>query len=113
MVASKQGLAKDPAAVTAANQLFADCEYMRTRIQTRVAKPTIGSSETSEFQHRGNTNQQKPRKWNPCRNNPRNTGTKTKLDDNVFDSSRISDATAYLKDYPASNIRMGHLQQLH
>ena len=34
LVASKQGLAKDPAA----NQLFADCEDMRTRIQTRVAK---------------------------------------------------------------------------
>jgi hypothetical protein len=38
LVASKQGLAKDPAAVTAANKLFADCEDMRTRIQTRVAK---------------------------------------------------------------------------
>ena len=38
MVASKQGLAKDPAALSAANQLFADCEDMRTRIQTRLAK---------------------------------------------------------------------------
>jgi hypothetical protein len=38
LVASKQGLAKDPAAVTAANKLFAACEDMRTRIQTRVAK---------------------------------------------------------------------------
>jgi hypothetical protein len=38
MVASKKGLAKDPAALTAANQLFANCEDMRTRIQTRVAK---------------------------------------------------------------------------
>jgi len=39
LVASKQGLAKDlPAAVAAANKLFADCEDMRTRIQTRVAK---------------------------------------------------------------------------
>ena len=55
MVASKQGLAKDPAAV-----------------RKVYPKPTIGSSETSKFQHRGNTNQQKPRKWNPCRNNPRN-----------------------------------------
>ena len=62
LVASKQGLAKDPAAVTAANQLFAaSCEDIRTRIQTRVAKfiqkPTIGSPETSEFQHRGKANQ--------------------------------------------------------
>ena len=32
LVASKQGLAKDPAAVTAANKLFAACEDMRTRI---------------------------------------------------------------------------------
>ncbi len=38
MVASKKGLAKDPAALTAANQLFANCEDVRTRIQTRVAK---------------------------------------------------------------------------
>ena len=28
------------------------------------------------------------------------TGTKTKLDDNVFDSGRISDAFAYVKNYP-------------
>ena len=70
MVASKQGLAKDPAAVTAANQLFA---HPYTNPGRKVyPKPTIGSSETSKFQHRGNTNQQKPRKWNPCRNNPRN-----------------------------------------
>ncbi len=38
LVASKQGLAKDPAAVTAANKLFASCEDIRTQIQTRVAK---------------------------------------------------------------------------
>ena len=38
VVASKQGLAKDLAALAVANQLFAECEDMRTRIQTRVAK---------------------------------------------------------------------------
>ena len=27
-------------------------------------------------------------------------GLKTKLEDSVFDSGRISDASAYLKDYP-------------
>ena len=38
LVASKQGLAKDPAAVTAANKLFATCDDIRTQIQTRAAK---------------------------------------------------------------------------
>jgi hypothetical protein len=32
--------------------------------------------------------------------NPGLTGLKTKLEDNVFNSGRISDASAYLKDYP-------------
>jgi hypothetical protein len=68
LVASKQGLAKDPAAVTAANKLFATCEDMRTRIQTRVAKfiqrqPTLGSPENRKLQHCSNTTQHDPRKW--------------------------------------------------
>ena len=106
LVASKQGLAKDPAAVTAANQLFAACEDIRTRIQTRVAK----------FIQNPLLDHQKPANSSTAENlinkihasgilagtpgNPGLTGTKTKLDDNVFDSGRISDASAYLKDYP-------------
>ena len=68
LMASKQGLAKNPAAVTAANKSFAACEDIRTRIQTRPGrkvypKPTIGSPENSKFQHRSNTTQHDPRKW--------------------------------------------------
>ena len=75
LVASKQGLAKkDPAAVTAANKLFAACEDMRTRIQTRVSKfiqnplfLQIGSPENSQLQHCSNTTQHDPRNWTPGR----------------------------------------------
>ena len=105
-MASKQGLAKDPAAVTAANKLFADCEDMRTRIQTRVAKciqnPLLEHQKTANSStaatllntiHASGILAGTP-------GNPGLTGSKTKLDDNVFDSGRISDAFAYLKDYP-------------
>ena len=34
LLASKQGLVKDPAA----NQIFADCEDMRTKIQTKLER---------------------------------------------------------------------------
>ena len=37
LVASKQCLKKDPAALAAANLMFTDCDDMRTRIQTKLA----------------------------------------------------------------------------
>ena len=106
LVASKQGLAKDPAEVTAANKLFADCEDMRTRIQTRAAKfiqnPPLDHQKTANFSTAetllNNIHASGILAGTP--GTPGLTGTKTKLDDNVFESGRISDASAYLKDYP-------------
>ena len=106
LVVSKQGLAKDPAAVTAVNQLFAACEDIRTRIQTRVAK----FIQNPLLDHQKSANSSTAEKLinnihasGILAGTPGNlglTGTKTKLEDNVFDSGRISDASAYLKDYP-------------
>ena len=102
LVASKQGLAKDPAVVTAANKLFADCEDMRTRVQTRVAK--FIQNPLLDHQKKANSKTAATLlnmihasgilAGTPA--TPGLAGTKTKLDDNVFDSGRISDATAYL-----------------
>ena len=105
--ASKQGLAKDPAAVTAANKLFASCEDIRTQIQTRVAKfiqnplsehqKTVNSSTAATLLNTIHAS-------GLLTGSPANSGLtglkKTKLEDNVFNSGRISDATAYIKDYP-------------
>ena len=59
--ASKQGLAKDPAALTAANQTFATCEDKRTPYQYPgckiCTKPTLGAPEISERQHCSHTPQ--------------------------------------------------------
>ena len=106
LVVSKQGLAKDPAAVTAANQLFATSEDKRTRIQTRVAKfipnPLLDHQKTanSSTAEKIISNIHASGILNGTPGNPGLTGTKTKLEDNVFDSGRISEASAYLKDYP-------------
>jgi hypothetical protein len=106
MVASKKGLAKDPAALTAANQLFANCEDMRTRIQTRVAK--FIQNPLMDYQKQANSSTAETLLNNVYASGilagtpgaPGLIGAKTKLDDNVFESGRISDASAYLKDYP-------------
>ena len=104
--ASKQGLAKDPAALTAANQTFATCEDIRTRINTWVAKFT--QNPLLEHQKSANAstavtllntfNARGLLAGSPA--NPGSTGLKTKLEDNVFNSGRISDATTYIKDHP-------------
>ena len=109
MVASKQGLAKDPAALSAANQLFADYEDMRTRIQTRLAK--FIQNPLADYQKHANLSTAAT-----LMNNVYASGilagtpgvpgligaktTKVQPDDNVFAGGRISDASAYLKDYP-------------
>ena len=106
LVASKQGLAKHPAAVTAANKLFANCEDMRTQIQTRVAKfiqnPLLDYQKTANSSTAAtlfNTiHASGLLAGSPANSAP--PGLKTKLEDNVFNSGRISDASAYLKDYP-------------
>ena len=95
-----------PAAVTAANKLFATCEDIRTQIQTRVAKfiqqPLLEHQKTANSStaatllntiHASGLLAGSPA-------NPGLTGAKTKLEDNVFNSGRISDASAYFKDYP-------------
>ena len=103
LVASKQGLAKDPAAVTAANKLFATCEDIRTQIQTRVAKfiqhPLLEHQKTANSSTAA-TLLNTIHASGLLAGSPAMTGLKTKLEDNVFDSGRISDASAYLKDYP-------------
>jgi hypothetical protein len=103
LVASKQGLAKDPAALSAATKLFATCDDICTQIQTRVAKfiqnplaehqKTVNSSTLLNTIHASGLLTGSPA-------NPGLTGLKTKLEDNVFNSGRISDATGYIKDYP-------------
>ena len=105
MVASKEGLAKDPAALTAANQLFANCEDIRTRIQTWVAK--FIQNPLMDYQKQANSSTAETLLSNVHASGilvatpgaPGLIGAKTKLVDNVFESGRISDASEYLKDY--------------
>ena len=109
MVASNQGLAKNPAALAAANQLFADCEdIMRTRIQTRLAK--FIHNPLLDYEKQANSSTAETLLNNVYASGilvgtpgvPGLIGAKTtrvQLDDNVFAGGRISDASAYLKDY--------------
>ena len=103
LVASKQGLVKDPAAVTAANKLFATCEDIRTQIQTRVAKfiqhPLLEHQKTANSSTAA-TLLNTIHASGLLAGSPAMTGLKIKLEDNVFNSGRISDATAYIEDYP-------------
>jgi hypothetical protein len=79
---------------------------MRTRIQTRVAKfiqnPLLDHQKTANSSTAAtllNTIHASGLLAGPAAN-PGLTGLKTKLEETVFNSGRISDASAYLKDYP-------------